>query len=55
MDQTVINVEFQTTDAITSVIENLQFAFKARLQPEGSKFRVVLRVERSEDLAKKPS
>lgn len=55
LDQTVINVEFESTDPITSVVENTGFAFKERPQPDGANFRVLLRIERIEDLSNEPS
>jgi hypothetical protein len=49
MDQTLINIEFETTDLLASVVQNLEFAIESRPQPEGVKFKVVMLVERLED------
>ncbi len=49
MDQTLINIEFETTDPLVSVVQNLDFAIESRPQPYGAKFKVVMRIERVED------
>jgi hypothetical protein len=48
MDETLINVVYETTDPFASVVQNLRFALESGAQPNDAKFRVVIRIDRLE-------